>query len=214
MILVGLTGGIGAGKSSVSQRLATLGAVVVDADAITRAVQGPGSPVLAAIAERFGPEVIAADGALDRAALAAIAFADGDALAALNRIVHPAVRAEIDARVDAEIATDHVVVLDIPLLAENPRAGLAATVVVDAPLEVAVARLERFRGISETDARARIARQASREDRLAIATRVIDNSGDLAALDRQVDALWRWLRSLPATTADDLAAYRSPVARR
>jgi dephospho-CoA kinase len=210
VILVGLTGGIGAGKSSVSTLLAARGAVIVDADAITRELQAPGSPVLAAIADRFGAAMVAADGSLDRAALAGVVFGDADALAALNKIVHPAVRHEMDRRIDDEVSTDHVVVLDIPLLAENPRAGLAATIVVDCPVEVAIERLVRHRGFTEDDARARVARQASRETRLALATRVVDNSGGHADLERQVDDLWRWLRTLPPTTAEDLAAYRSP----
>ena len=120
MILVGLTGGIGAGKSTVSAMLTERGAVVIDADAIAREVQQAGSPVLAAMAERFGGDVIAADGSLDRAAVAAIVFSDPEALGDLNRIVHPAIGREVNRRIEAELGTDHVVVLDIPLLTENP----------------------------------------------------------------------------------------------
>ena len=170
MILVGLTGGIGSGKSTVSALLAERGAVIVDADAITREVQQPGAPLLARLAERFGDHVIAADGSLDRQAVATIAFADADALADLNKIVHPAVAAEINARVGAQLATDNVVVMDIPLLAENPREGLQATIVIDVPVEVQVERLVGSRGFDEADARARIARQATREQRLERAT--------------------------------------------
>lgn len=202
MILVGLTGGIGSGKSTVSAALAERGAVIVDADAVTRDVQRPGSPVLAAMAERFGAEVIAADGALDRAAVAAIVFADPEALAALNAIVHPAVGAEINRRVTEQVATDHIVVLDIPLLTENPRDGLQGKIVVDVPVEVQVERLVRFRGFDEADARARIARQATREQRLEGASFVVDNSGDLDALAPQVEALWAWLHTLPQLPAD------------
>ena len=209
MILIGLTGGIGAGKSSVSSLLASRGAVIIDADAIVHQLQRPGEPVVASIASRFGAHLIGPDGALDRAALAAVVFGDADALKDLNGIVHPAVGVEINRRVDAEESTDHVVVLDIPLLAENPRPGLAATVVVDCPVDVAVERLMDQRGFTDGDARARIARQVSREQRLALATRVVDNSGDRATLERQVDELWDWLRCLPPTTADDLAAYRA-----
>jgi len=202
MILVGLTGGIGSGKSTVSSLLIERGAVVIDADAITREVQAPGSPLLARLAERFGDEVIAADGSLDRPALAAIAFADPEALKALNGIVHPAVGAEINARVLAERGTDRVVVMDIPLLTENPREGLQAIIVVDVPEELQVQRLVAFRGFDEADARARIARQATRERRLATATYVIDNSGELDALVPQVDGLWDALRSLPQLPPD------------
>jgi dephospho-CoA kinase len=196
VILVGLTGGIGSGKSTVSALLAARGAVIVDADAITRALQEPGQPVLAAIVDRFGEAVLHADGRLDRGALAEIVFADPDALEELNRIVHPAVGAEIARRIAAEQDTDHVVVLDIPLLAENPRDGLAATVVVDTPVDVAVERLVRLRGMTEEDARARIGRQATREERIARADRVLDNSGTVTDLERQVDELWAWLVTL------------------
>jgi dephospho-CoA kinase len=197
VILVGLTGGIGSGKSTVSALLAERGAVIVDADVITRELQRPGQPVLEAIVERFGQGVLLPDGELDRPALAAIVFSDPDALKALNAIVHPAVGAEIARRIEAARGTDAVVVLDIPLLAENPRKGLAATVVVDTPVDVAVERLVRFRGMDEADARARIARQASREERAAGADRIVDNTGDLGALEAQVDDLWAWLRTLP-----------------
>jgi len=197
MILVGLTGGIGSGKSTVSALLAAKGAVVIDADAITRAVQQPGQPVLAAIAERFGREVLAPDGSLDRPRLAAIVFSDPAALADLNAIVHPAVGAEIARRVEAERRTDHVVVLDIPLLVEGGRYRTAGLLVVDTPVDTAVARLVQFRGMDEADVRARIGRQATREQRLAVADRVIDNSGDAAALAAQVDDAWKWMLSLP-----------------
>jgi dephospho-CoA kinase len=197
MILVGLTGGIGSGKSSVSALLAAKGAVIVDADAITRDLQQPGQPVLAAIVSRFGPDVLAGDGSLDRARLAGIVFADADALKALNDIVHPAVGAEIARRVEAERPTDHVVVLDIPLLVEGGRYRAAGLLVVDTPVDVAVARLVEYRGMDEADVRARIGRQATREQRLAVADRVIDNSGDPASLVAQVDEAWEWMRSLP-----------------
>jgi dephospho-CoA kinase len=197
VILVGLTGGIGAGKSSVSELLARKGAVIIDADAITRELQQPGQPVLAAIVERFGEGVLLPDGSLDRAGLAAVVFADPDALQDLNGIVHPAVGVEISRRIEVERGTDHVVVLDVPLLVETGRSGLAAVVVVDAPVEVAIDRLVRFRGMEADDARARIARQASREQRLARADRVIDNAGDRRGLEVQVDEVWAWLITLP-----------------
>jgi dephospho-CoA kinase len=202
VILVGLTGGIGSGKSTVSALLVERGAVVLDADQIVRELQQPGSPVLAELAQRFGPEVLDADGALDRDAVARIVFADPDALADLNKIVHPAVGREMNRRIREHAATDHVVVLDIPLLVERPREGLQATIVVDVPTEVQVERLVGFRGFSEEDARARIANQATREQRLAVADVVIDNSGTLDDLIPQIDRLWKWLQSLPQLPAD------------
>ena len=208
MILVGLTGGIGSGKSSVSARLSQLGAVIVDADAIVRDLQQPGAPLLDALAERFGAAIIREDGSLDRAAVATLVFADPNALKDLNQLVHPAVGREMNRRIDEQIFTKHVVVLDIPLLAENPRDGLAATIVVDCDIDIAVDRLVEHRGFSREDAHARIARQASREARLALATFVINNDGSVEELRSQVDALWTVLQALPATTADDLRRYR------
>ncbi len=202
MILVGLTGGIGSGKSTVSELLRARGAVIIDADAITREVQLPGSPVLLELAERFGGEVIAADGSLERQVLANIVFADPEALKALNAIVHPAVGREMNRRMIEQRETDNVVVLDIPLLTENPREGLQGRIVVDVPVETQVARLVAHRGFDETDARARIARQASREDRLKTADFVVDNSGSPADLEPQIDRLWQWLRSLPQLPPD------------
>lgn len=196
MIVVGLTGGIGAGKSTVSPMLAQRGAVIVDADKIARDVQSPGSPVLGEMAERFGDQIIAADGSLDRAAVAAIVFNDKQALADLNAIVHPAMQTEIQRQIAVHADTDRVVVLDFPLLAENPRDGLAATIVVDVDPDIAVRRLVEFRGMDADDARARMNSQISRDDRLAQATHVIDNSGDLESLRPQVDALWAELEDL------------------
>lgn len=202
MILVGLTGGIGSGKSTISSLLEGKGAVIIDADAIVREVQLPGSSVLAELAEKFGSEVLAADGSLDRQAVANIVFTDPDALKALNAIVHPAVGKEMNRRMIEQRSTDHVVVLDIPLLTENPREGLQGKIVVDVPVEVQVERLVKYRGFDETDARARISRQATREQRLATADFVVDNSGDLADLQPQIDKLWQWLNSLPQLPAD------------
>ena len=197
MILVGLTGGIGSGKSTVSALLAERGAVILDADAVARELQRAGQPVLAAMIERFGDEMLADDGELDRPRLAALVFADPAALADLNALVHPAVGVELVRRIEAARGTDAVVVLDSPLLAEHPRDGMAATIVVDVPIETAVERLVHQRGMTEVDARARIARQISPDERLATADRVIDNSGDRAALEAQVDELWAWLHTLP-----------------
>ena len=202
MILVGLTGGIGSGKSTISSLLEGKGAIIIDADAIVREVQLPGSPVLTELAEKFGSNVLAPDGSLDRQAVANIVFTDPDALKALNAIVHPAVGKEMNRRMIEQRTTDHVVVLDIPLLTENPREGLQGKIVVDVPVEVQVERLVKYRGFDEADARARISRQATREQRLATADFVVDNSGDLADLQPQIDKLWQWLNSLPQLPAD------------
>jgi dephospho-CoA kinase len=194
VLLVGLTGGIGSGKSTVSAMLAERGAYIVDADAIARELQQPGSPVLAAMAERFGAHVLDDEGALDRAAVAHIVFGDDDESAAalrdLNGIVHPALQNEIRARIAAREATNDIVVLDFPLLAENPRDDLAATIVVDVDPETAVERLVLYRGMDADDARRRIANQASREQRRSIATHVLDNSGDVDFLEAQVEHLF------------------------
>jgi dephospho-CoA kinase len=201
VILVGLTGGIGAGKSTVSAMLAERGAVIVDADQIARDLQSPGSPVLDSMAERFGEQIIREDGSLDRAAVASIVFNDEAALKDLNGIVHPAMQSEIQRQIDEHRSTDRVVVLDFPLLGENPRKGLAATIVVDIPVDVAVRRLVDQRGMDEVDARARINSQISRDERMATATHVLDNGGDRDSLIAQVDELWQQLLELPP--ADD-----------
>jgi dephospho-CoA kinase len=207
MILVGLTGGIGSGKSTVSELLALKGAVIVDADAIVREVQEPGQPVLAAIAERFGAGVLTADGALDRAGLAGLVFNDAGALKDLNNIVHPAVRAEMRRQVNEHRASDRVVVMDVPLMVEGGRRryNVGGVVVVDVPVDVAVDRLVRYRAMEEADARARIGRQVTRDERLAAADRVVDNSGDRESLKAQVDELWEWILTLPAAPDEDPA---------
>ena len=202
MILVGLTGGIGSGKSTVSGLLQARGAVIIDADAIVREVQQPGSPVLADLAQKFGSDVLAEDGSLDRQAVANIVFTDPDALKSLNAIVHPAVGREMNQRMIAQRASNNVVVLDIPLLTENPREGLQGRIVVDIPVELQVQRLTSFRGFDEADARARISRQATRQERLDQADFVVDNSGGLEDLIPQIDLLWAWLVSLPQLPPD------------
>lgn len=196
MILVGLTGGIGSGKSTVSQLLASHGAVIVDADAITRQLQAPGQPLLKLIAERFGNDVLGSDGSLLRQKLADQVFGNPEALADLNKIVHPAVGREMARLIDDQRGGDNVVVLDIPLLAENPRSGLSGVIVVDVDPELAVDRLVVQRGMSEQDARSRIERQTSREKRREIADWVIDNGGDLASLETQVMQVWKWMQTL------------------
>ena len=191
MLSLGLTGGIGSGKSTVSAMLEERGAVVVDADRIVRSLQEPGQPVFARMVEEFGPGIVAADGTLDRQAVADIVFGDDDALQRLNAIVHPAVGAAMAERISQLADTDAVVILDIPLLVESGRDDMAAVIVVDVDPEVAVARLVAQRGFSEEDARARMGRQVSRDDRLARADVVLDNSGTLERLAEQVDALWQ-----------------------
>jgi dephospho-CoA kinase len=193
VLKVGLTGGIGSGKSEVSARLDERGAVVIDADKIAREVVEPGTPGLAAVVAEFGADVLLPSGALDREKVGKIVFADAERLAALNAIVHPLVGARMQELMDAAPA-GAVVVYDVPLLAEN---GLAPmydeVVVVDAPEETQLDRLTSRRGMTEEDARARMAAQASRADRRAVATRIIDNSGTLDDLKTQVDALWEAL---------------------
>ena len=198
MLRVGLTGGIGSGKSAVAGRLAALGAVVLDGDKAARAVVEPGTPGLARIAETFGPGVLRPDGSLDRAKLAGIVFSDESALGQLNAITHPLIHQHIQAAEEAAVAAggpDTVVVHDIPLLAEGQRAaGFDVVIVVDVPAELQISRLA-GRGLPEDQARARMAAQATREQRLAIADIVIDNSGTLAELDRRVAEVWADLRS-------------------
>ena len=196
MLLIGLTGGIGSGKSTVSAGLAKRGAVVVDADAIVRELQEPGTQVFTEMVERFGPGIVAEDGSLDRAAVAELVFTDPDALADLGRIVHPRVGEEIARRLVELAETDSVVILDVPLLVESGRDDMVGTIVVDLDPDVAVQRLVEHRGFSEEDARNRIARQVSREERLEKADFVVDNHGDLGELDPQIDAAWRWIASL------------------
>lgn len=190
MLKVGLTGGIGSGKSEVSRRLASLGAVVIDADRIAREVVEPGTEGLARVVEAFGAGILRADGTLDRPKLGSIVFSDPERLAVLNGIVHPLVGArvaELQDRADA----DAIVVYDVPLLAEN---GLAlmydVVVVVDAADDVRIARLVELRGMARQDAEARIAAQASREDRLKVADIVVPNEGSLEELTARAEEVW------------------------
>ncbi|MFG2862923.1 dephospho-CoA kinase [Streptomyces sioyaensis] len=194
MVKVGLTGGIGAGKSEVSRLLASYGAVIVDADKIAREVVEPGTPGLAAVVEEFGDGVLAPDGTLDRPKLGGIVFADPEKLKALNAIVHPLVGAR-SAELEAAAGPDAVVVHDVPLLTENGLAPLYdLVVVVDAAPQTQLDRLVRLRGMAEDEAKSRMAAQATREQRLAVADLVIDNNGPLEALEPQVRAVWERLR--------------------
>lgn len=189
---LGLTGGIGSGKSTVSALLAERGATIIDYDQLARDVVEPGTPALRAIAERFGDGVIAADGTLDRPALGSIVFADDAARVVLEAITHPAIREQALAREAA--VSDGVIVHDHPLIVEMDMAShFDLVVVVDVPEEIQLDRLVTLRGMSEEEARGRLAAQASRQERLAIADVVIDNTGSIAALEARVDDLWQRL---------------------
>jgi dephospho-CoA kinase len=191
LLLVGLTGGIGAGKSTVAALLAARGAVVVDADQVARAVVEPGQPALATLVDRFGDGILDADGRLERGALAKVAFADDESRLALEAITHPAINEEFSRRV-ADAPSDAVVVLDVPLLAESEQARkrpYQTVIVVEAPRETRLARLE-ARGVDRADAEARMAAQADDEERRKLATYVVDNAGDRAALERKIDEVW------------------------
>ncbi|ASU83509.1 dephospho-CoA kinase [Nocardiopsis gilva YIM 90087] len=201
MLRVGLTGGIGSGKSEVSRRLAAHGALIIDADQLAREVVEPGTSGLAEIVAEFGEEVLTPDGELDRPRLGEIVFADADKLARLNAIVHPRVGERTEGLM-ARAAPDAIVVYDVPLLVEN---GLGAlydlVVVVDAPEETRIDRLIAHRGMPEDQARARIKAQATREERLGAADIVVDNAGTVADLDRAVADLWKRLLDRAAADA-------------
>lgn len=190
MLKVGLTGGIGAGKSEVSRLLVEHGAVLIDADRIAREVVAPGTPGLAAVVEAFGPEILTGDGSLDRPRLGSVVFADPEKLALLNSIVHPLVGAR-SRELESAASTGSVVLHDVPLLTENGLAPLYdLVVVVDASPGTQLDRLVRLRGMTEDDARARMAAQASREQRREIADIVIDNDVPLDALRKRVTEVW------------------------
>jgi dephospho-CoA kinase len=194
VLRVGLTGGIGAGKSEVSRRMSAQGATLIDADAIAREVVAPGTAGLAQVTAAFGPAVLFPDGSLDRAGLGEIVFAEPELRARLNAIIHPPVAARMR-ELENAAGDGAIVAHDVPLIAENNLAGsYDLVVVVDVPPRIQLDRLVRHRGMTREQARARMAAQASREERLAIADIVIDNSGSLAELDRQVGELWAELR--------------------
>ncbi|HIF65482.1 MAG TPA: dephospho-CoA kinase [Acidimicrobiia bacterium] len=205
MIVIGLTGGIGSGKSTVSDRFAERDAILIDADLIVRELQVPGQEVHADMVAHFGDIIVNADQSLDRQAIAKIVFNDKEALHELNRLVHPPVNREIRRRIRQKANTNNLLVLDIPLLVEGiiaggpPRYIVSGIVVIDTPAETAVARLVAQRGFTEDDARARIAAQVPREKRLEVADFVIDNSVALERLDIQIDRANQWARALPST---------------
>jgi dephospho-CoA kinase len=199
VLTVGLTGGIGSGKSTVGELLVHRGAVLIDADRIAREVVVPGGAAYQPLVDRFGPGILGPDGTLDRAAVAAVAFADADSLAALNAITHPAISAVMAERRAAEEGSDHVVVLDVPLLkpAHRELLSMDVVVVVDCPVDTAVERLVGQRGFSRQDAEARIAAQVSRDERRRGADFVIDNSSDRVHLVAEVDRVWASLEAWP-----------------
>ena len=196
MILIGLTGGIGSGKSEVARLLVARGAEVIDADQIVRELQQPGAEIYDAMIKMLGQEIVSTDKSLDRTKIAGQVFADESMLKKLNELVHPIVRRVMNERVESFRDTDKVVVLDIPLLVENPRPGLDGVLVVDLDTQIAIQRLVEQRQMKLEDAQARVAKQATREQRRAIAGHVIDNSGDRQALEASVDRAWTWIRSL------------------
>ena len=195
MLAVGLTGGIGSGKSAVADLLVARGAVLIDADEVARDVVRPGGPAYQPLVDRFGPRIVAPDGTIDRKALAAVAFADDATRLELNAITHPAIGLAMIAARDAHEGTDDIVVLAIPLLTAVHRetVKLDAVVVVDCPTDIALERLLSQRGFDRADAEARIRAQVSRAERCKEADYVLDNSGDRAALEAEVDKLWDWL---------------------
>ena len=195
MLLLGLTGGIGSGKSTVSAELARRGAIVIDADLVVRELQSPGGAVLAAMVELFGDGILAEDGTLNRQAVADIVFNDADQLKALNAIVHPKVGEEIDGRIEAQRESDNVVVLDVPLLVESKAYETEGIIVVDTDPELAIQRLVEFRGFNADDARARMKLQATREERRAVAAFIVPNDGTQEELMTKIDECWNWIQS-------------------
>lgn len=194
MLRVGLTGGIGSGKSAVSSRLAARGAVVIDSDVLAREVVAKGTDGLAEVVKAFGNDVLTAEGALDRPALGRLVFGDETARRRLEAIIHPRVRARA-AEIEAESPVSAIVVHDIPLLVETGQADrFDLVLVVDAPVDVQLERLAAERGLTDAEAKQRIASQATRADRLAVADLVVENSGTLTDLDRRIDEVWATLR--------------------
>jgi len=195
---IGLTGGIGSGKSTVSTGLVDRGAVLIDADAIVRELQQPGKPVFEKMVERWGEKILSDEGELNRQAVADIVFKDSEELLALNEIVHPLVRDEIARLRDIYAGGGAPIILDIPLLIESGYEDLNGIIVVDLIPEEAIRRLVAYRGFTEEDAKNRISNQAKREDRIEKADFVVDNNGDLNSLNEEIDRAWNWIESLSA----------------
>ena len=200
MLAVGLTGGIGSGKSAVADLLVQRGAVLIDADQVARGVVAPGGPAYQPLIDRFGAGIVAGDGSIDRQALAAVAFADEETRLELNAITHPAIGIAMLQERDSYADSDDIVILAIPLLKALHRetVGLHKVVVVDCPIDIALERLLSQRGFDRADAEARIRSQISREERIKEADYVLDNSGDRDALEAEVDRLWDWLGGVAA----------------
>jgi len=213
VLTVGLTGNIGAGKSTVAELLVARGAYLVDADKVAREVVEPGAPAYLALVERFGTGILDGDGRIDRPKLAESAFQGPESVADLNAIVHPAIGLAMIEGKDAHQGTDAIVVMDIPLLKEFHRELLAldAVIVVDVSPEVRLERLTTHRGMAEQDVRARMAAQPTRQERLEGADFVIDNSGDAAHLAEEVDKVWAELERLLQTAASGVSTEATPA---
>jgi len=195
---IGLTGGIGSGKSTVSTGLVDRGAVLIDADAIVRELQQSGKPVFEKMVERWGEKILSNEGELNRQAVADIVFKDSEELLALNEIVHPLVRNEIARLRDIYAGGGTPIILDIPLLIESGYEDLNGIIVVDLIPEEAIRRLVAYRGFAEEDAKNRVSNQVKREDRIEKADFVVDNNGDLSSLNEEIDRAWNWIESLSA----------------
>jgi dephospho-CoA kinase len=204
MIVIGLTGGIGSGKSTVAKILKSCGAEILDADAIVHELQAPGTPLLKSLVQTFGMSILSETGELLRKELATLIFSDVDARRQLNTLVHPAVQREMGKRLRIWLATSKVVVVDIPLLAESPREGFGAVLVVDCPEAIVQERLQHDRAMSVKEIAARIAAQVTRAQRRSIATHVIDNVGSQDELEEKVMALWPTLQKLAPATEQDV----------
>ena len=196
MLEIGLTGGIGSGKSTAASSFVSRGAFLIDADQIVRDLQQPGEKVFEEMLSQWGTEILTPDGQLDRQLVANIVFSNPDELTVLNGIVHPAVRDEMTSRREVHLDTDNTVILDIPLLVESGYRNFDAIIVVDVDTEIAVERLVKYRSFDEDDARNRIQKQATRESRTEIADYVIENNDSLEVFEEEIDKCWEWVKSI------------------